>query len=94
MPIRRYVEKGVVFTPEALAAMNKALAETAEILGIGDNEIRCRAVARFIIRVASEDGSLDAKTLRDRAASALGGIAYCDVRAIPQPSNPSRVAGE
>ena len=94
MPIRRYVEKGVVFTPEALSAMNKALTDTAEILGIGDDEIRRQAIARFIIRVASEDHSLGAKTLRDRAVSALGGTTYCDVHAIPQPSNLSRIAGE
>ena len=35
MPIRRYVEKGVVFTPQALSAMSKALEATqTEILGI------------------------------------------------------------
>jgi hypothetical protein len=81
MPIRRHVEKGVVFTPEALAAMNKALTDTVEILEIGDDEIRRQAIARFIIRVASEDHSLDAKTLRDRAVAALGGVAYRDMAA-------------
>jgi hypothetical protein len=38
MPIRRYLEKGVVFTPEALSAMGKALEATTETLGIGNDE--------------------------------------------------------
>jgi hypothetical protein len=69
------------------------LEATAEIPGIGDDEIRRQVVARFIVRLAKEDDSLDAKTLRDRAVTALGGVSYCDVRAIPtQPSNPRRIA--
>ena len=85
MPIRRYVEDGV-FTPKALSAMGRALEATTEILGIGSDERQRQAVARFIIRLAREDASLDATTLRDRAVAALGGAAYCVVRAIPQPS--------
>jgi hypothetical protein len=85
MPIRRYVEEGVVFTPEALATMSRALEATVEILGIGHEKQR-EAVARFIIRVASEDGSLDAKALRDRAVTALGGVAYSAIPANAQPS--------
>jgi hypothetical protein len=54
MPIRRYVEEGV-FTPQALSAMSKALEATAEILGIAGDEVKRRAVARFIIRLAQED---------------------------------------
>ena len=87
MPIRRYVENGVVFAPKTLSAMSRALQDTVEILGIGDDEIKRQAVARFIIRVAGDDGSLNAKTLRDRAVSALGGVAYCDVHASPQPQS-------
>jgi hypothetical protein len=60
MPIRRYLEKGVVFTPEALSAMGKALAATTETLGIGNDETKRRAVGKFIIRLAQEDDSLDA----------------------------------
>jgi hypothetical protein len=69
MPIRRYVEKGVVFTPQRLSAMSKALVATTEILGIERDEAR-QAVARFIIRLARKDDSLDAAELRDKAVAA------------------------
>jgi hypothetical protein len=88
MPIRRYVEKGVVFTPQALSAMSRALEATTEILGIGGDEAKRRAVARFIIRLAREDNSLDGAALCDRVVAALGGAAYCALPGIPQPSNP------
>jgi hypothetical protein len=77
MPIKRYVEKGVVFAPQALSAMSKALEETSEVLGIRGDEKKRQAVARFIIRLAQEDVSLGAVALRDRAIAALGGVAYC-----------------
>jgi hypothetical protein len=92
MPIRRYVENGVVFTPKTLSAMSRALEDTAAILGIGSDEKPRQAVARFIIRVAKEDDSLDAAALRDRAVTALGGVAYSDLAAKSQPSE-SRIAG-
>jgi hypothetical protein len=76
MPIRRYVEKGVVFTPQALSAMSKAFEATIEILGIRA-EAKRQAVARFIIRLAQEDGDIDAAALRDKALAALGGATYC-----------------
>jgi hypothetical protein len=76
MPIRRYVE-GDVFTPQALSAMSKALEATADILGIGCDEAKRQAVARFIIRLAQEDGDFDAVALRDKAVAALGGATYC-----------------
>ena|ERR1700704_2715424 len=87
MPIRRYLEQGVVFTPEALSSMGKALEETTEILGISSVEAKRRDVARFIIRLAHEDDTLDAAALRDRTVAALGGVAYCALPGIPQPSN-------
>jgi hypothetical protein len=87
MPIRRYVEKGVVFTPQALSAMSKApqalsamskaLEATTEILGFGRDEAKREAVARFIIRLAKEDTDIDAAELRDKALAALGGATYC-----------------
>jgi hypothetical protein len=40
MPIGRYVENGVVFTPQALSAMSKALEATTEILRIGGADRR------------------------------------------------------
>jgi hypothetical protein len=80
MPIRRYVENGAVFTPQALSAMSKALEATTEILGFGRDEAKRQAVARFIIRLAQEDTDIDAAALRDRALAALGGVTYCAPR--------------
>ena len=88
MPIRRYVEKGVVFTPQALSAMSQALEATIEILGIEGDEAKRQAVARFIIRAAREDNSLDAAELRDKAVAALGGVAYLAIVQALQSSNP------
>jgi hypothetical protein len=88
MPIRRYVEKGVVFTPQALSAMSKALEATTEILGIEGDEAKRQAVARFIVRLAREDDSLDAAELRDKAVAALGGVAYLAIVQALQRSNP------
>jgi hypothetical protein len=65
MPIRRYVEKGAVFTPRATSAMSKALEGATEILGIAPDGKQRQAVAKFIIRLAQEDGSLDAAALRE-----------------------------
>jgi hypothetical protein len=94
MPIKRYVETGVVFAPQALSAMGKALEETSPILGIEGDEKKRQAVAKFIVRLAKEDDSLDAATLRDRAVAALGGIAYsATIPFSPQPSN-SHAAAE
>ena len=86
MPIRRYMQEGTVFSPQALSAMSQALIVTVEILGIGSDEAKRRDVARFLIRLMQEDGSLDAITLRDRAVAALGGAAYCGLQGLP-PSN-------
>ena len=88
MPIRRYVEKGVVFTPQALSAMNKALEVTTEILGIEGDEAKRQAVARFIIRLSREDNSLGAAEMRDKAVAALGGVAYLAIVQALQRSNP------
>jgi hypothetical protein len=93
MPIKRYVEKGVVFAPQALSAMGKALEETTQVLGIEGDENQRQTVARFITSIAQEDDSLDAAALRDRVFAALGGIAYsATTPASPQPSNPHAVA--
>jgi hypothetical protein len=88
MPIRRYVEKGVVFTPQALSAMSKALEATTEILGVEGDEVKRQAVARFIVRLAREDASLDAAELRDKAVAALGGVAYLAIAQAPRPPKP------
>ena len=72
MPIKWYVEMGVVFTPQALSAMGKAFEAATEILGTGSDEIKRQAVAKFIIKLAQENGDLDATSLRDRAVAALG----------------------
>ena len=88
MPIRRYLEKGVVFTPQALSAMSKALEATTEILGVEGDEAKRQAIAKFIIRLAREDDSLDAAELRDKAVAALGGVAYLAIVQALQRSNP------
>jgi hypothetical protein len=76
MPLSRYVKKGVVFTPEALSAMSQALEATAQILSIEGDEKQREIVAKFIIRTAGEEDSLDATALRDRVLAALGGVSY------------------
>ena len=88
MPITRCVEKGVVFTPQALSAMSKALEATIEILGIEGDEAKRQTVGRFIVRLAREDASLDAAELRDKALAALGGVAYLAIAQAPHPSKP------
>ena len=88
MPIGRYVEKGVVFTPQALSAMSKALEATTEILGIEGDEAKRQTVGRFIVRLVREDASLDAAELRDKAVAALGGVAYLAIVQALQRSNP------
>jgi hypothetical protein len=89
MPIRRYLGEGGVFSPKTISEMSKALEETTAILRISGEKPR-QAVARFIIRLAGEDGSLDAKALRDRAVVALGGVAYsATIPASPQTSPPA-----
>ena len=93
MPIKRYVEKGVVFDPQALAVMGKALEETSQILAIDGDEKKRQTVAKFIIRLAQEDSNLDATALRDRAVAALGGVAYSALCAS-QTSNPYAAAAE
>ena len=68
--------------------MGKALEETTVILGISSDEAKRGDVARFIIRLAQEDDSLDAAALRDWTVAALGGVAHCALPEIPQTSNP------
>jgi len=92
MPIRRYMEKGVVFTPQALSAMSRALEATTQILGIESDEPKRQLVARFIIRLAREDDSLDGAALRDRAVAALEGVAYVAPHGILRSSSPRATA--
>ena len=68
--------------------MSKALEATTEILGIEGDEAKRQAVAKFIIRLAREDDSLDAAELRDKAVAALGGVAYLAIVQALQRSNP------
>jgi hypothetical protein len=72
MPIRRYLGEGGFFRPQAVSVMSRALVETTEILGIKGDERKRQAVARVIVRLAGENASLDAATLRDRAVAAFG----------------------
>jgi hypothetical protein len=50
-----------------------------EVLEIGGDEIKRAAVARLIIRLAHEDGNLDAAALRDRAVAVFGGPIFAVV---------------
>jgi hypothetical protein len=92
MPIKRYLEKGVVFDPQALSAMSRALEEATEILRIRGDEKQRETVAKFIIRLAQRDGDLDATAMRDTAVAALGGIAYSAVCGASQTSSPRAAA--
>ena len=78
MPIRRYVEHGVVFTPKVLSTMSNAFTAATEVLEIGGDERKRKAVAQFIIRLAQEDGNLDGAALRDRAVAVFGGPIFAD----------------
>jgi hypothetical protein len=91
MSIGRYVGEGV-FAPQALSAMSEALEETTGILGMRDDEKKRQTVAMFIVRLAQEDGSLDAAALRDKAVAALGGVAYTTLSGTSRASNPGTPA--
>jgi hypothetical protein len=91
MPIRRYLGEGGFFRPQAVSVMSRALVETTEILGIKGDERKRQAVARVIVRLAGENASLDAATLRDRAVAALGGVGH-SIPANPQPPPVSQIA--
>jgi hypothetical protein len=77
------MQEGAVFSPQALSAMSQALIVTVEILGIESDEAKRRDVARFLIRLMQEDGTLDAITLRDMVVAALGGVADCGLQGVP-----------
>jgi hypothetical protein len=92
MPIKRYAKEGSVFEPQALWSLGKAVEETAERLGVGGDEKKRQAVAKFIIRLAQEDGNLDSAALRDRAVAALGGVEYSALSGISHASSPAAPA--
>jgi hypothetical protein len=71
MAIGRYVEERV-FGADALSAMSKAFEAAIWTLEIGRDEMKREAVARFIIRLAQSDGSLDVTTLHRRAVAEFG----------------------
>ena len=79
MPIRRYLGHGVVFSPEALSAMGKALEAAIWSLGPECDEMKREAVARFIIRLAREGGNLDATTLHRRTVAAFGSLSFAAI---------------
>jgi hypothetical protein len=92
MPIKEYAKDGSVFEPQALWSLGKALEETSERLGVRGDEKKRLAVAKFIIRLAQEEGNLDAAALRDRAVAALGGVEYSALSGISQASSPAAPA--
>jgi len=72
--------------------MSKALEATAETLGLNGDEEKRRAIAKFIVRLAQGDDSLDAAALYDRAVTALGGVEFLAARPISRSSNPNPMA--
>jgi hypothetical protein len=60
------------FSPEALSAMGKAFEAAIWTLGPECDEMKREAVAKFIIRLAREDGNLGATTLHRRTVAAFG----------------------
>ena len=58
---------------------SNAFRAATEVLEIGGDEIKRAAVAWFIIRLAQEDGNLDAAALRDRAVAVFGGPIFAVV---------------
>jgi hypothetical protein len=71
MPIRRYLEHGVVFSPEAVSAMGKAFEAAIWTLGPECDEMKREAVAKFIIRLARENESLGVAALHRRSIAAF-----------------------
>jgi hypothetical protein len=71
MPIRRYLEDGV-FSSKALSVMGKAFEAAIWALGPECDDAKREAVARFIIRLAQNDNSLDVATLHRRAVMEFG----------------------
>ena len=95
MPIRRYVEQGVIFTPQALSKMSEAFAAAVESLEIGADESKRQAVAQFVIRLVREDGESDAAALRDKAVAAFRDPAaslYQEAKGSHQPAVEARGA--
>ena len=73
MPIRPYLSEGASFSPDAVATMGKAFQDAVNALGIAPHDQEKReTVAKVIIRLAQENGSLGATALRDGAIGALG----------------------
>ena len=70
VPIRRYMEGGVVFGPAVLSAMNKAFEAAIWTLGPDSDEMKRESVARAIIQLARE-GDFDAASLHRRAIAAI-----------------------
>ena len=90
MPIQRYMEHGVIFTPQTLSKMSEAFTAAEEALEIGADETKRQAVAQFLIRLAREDGEFDAAALRDRAVAAFRDPAasICQEATSSRPSAP------
>jgi hypothetical protein len=59
--------------PEDLAVMGKAFEEAVSALGIGHDEKKREAAARFVIQFVQSGGSLDMATLRDKTIAEFSG---------------------
>ena len=65
MLIRRYIEDGAVFEPEAIETMSKALEEACKALHI-DGRVHDREVIATRIIDLARSGVVDAKALSER----------------------------
>ena len=72
MPIRRYLEHGVVFSPEALSVMGKAFEAAIWTFRCECDETKREAVPKLIIQLARNDSSLDVATLHRKAVAEFG----------------------
>jgi hypothetical protein len=86
------IQKRDQFEPQAFSSLGKALEEISERLGVSGDEEKRQALAKFINRLAQEDGNLDAAALRDRAVAALGGVEFSALFRISQSSDPAAPA--
>jgi hypothetical protein len=94
MPMRRYLDEGAAFTPEAIAKMGEAFTRAASDLGVhSKDETRREAVAQLICELSKAEPQADAKALRDKAFKILSGFrqrAGQPVRRVARRSSASR----
>jgi hypothetical protein len=91
MPITRYLEKGLVFAPQALLQWVKRWRKHAGRSGSAPTIRNGSLSLSSLSGWRRKDGDLDAAALRDKAVAAMGGVAYSALCAS-QTSNPHAAA--